>query len=401
MRVLTLGIDGYLGWSFAKHLGHAKPDYELAGVDCYHRRDWVSSVGGQSITPIRKMTDRLSAYVERYGKPIRYWRGDICDYGFLCNVIRTFKPDAVVHLAEQPSAPYSMMSVETAVETHNNNLNGTLNLLHVLRDYAPDCNLIKLGSMGEYGVPNTDIPEGMFELEFRGRKTTAMFPRRAGSLYHLTKVHDTNNVEFACRAWGLRSIDIMQGVVYGIRVDGEDTWDERLCTRFDVDAVFGTAIHRFCAQAVVGEPITVYGTGKHKRAFLPLRDAMRCITIGIENPPIAGKYMTWNQFDSAHTMNDLANMVASVYSDMMNKEVPIAHLENPREGGEVADEHYYNPDRDILPSFGYEPSGDLKQDVTSMLKDLMRYKDRIKARRYVLLPDVRWDGSREVTKVID
>ena len=738
MRVLILGLDGYLGWSLAKHLA-ATTNHTVAGVDNYNRRDWVAGVGGHSATRLPSMSARLEAFTQAYNRSVRFYRGDLRDGEFVDEVIRSFKPDAVVHLAEQPSAPYSMMSRRACVETHDNNLNGTLNLMFALRDHAPEAHLIKLGcyddqtevltergwiffsemdasdrvccleadtekivyqtptsivsyphagkmlkiesksvdcmvtpnhrvvfrrlknngvgeievehaenlpdidfmvprggawvipdvstfavpatsirgpggrefeqnpvplpmdkwlaffglwvadgtirrrggrpvvvrisvkkerkvtavraairamevyhwtecekptgavefdisnaqlaeylsmfgsarqkyiprqlltdcsarqmkilfdalvegdghrnddgkaisyystsdrllgdiqelslkigmtaqlclyekgerhdrylsfgtrnidtmikkekrqwvnydgdvycctvpagiimtrrngkvcwsgnTMGEYGTPDVDIPEGEFELEFRGRHTHATFPRRPGSFYHCTKVHDTVNVKMACRVWGLRSTDIMQGVVYGLRTEHEheNSFNPLLATRFDFDAVFGTAINRFCAQAAIDHPITVYGNGEHKRGFLPLDDAMQCLTIALDNPPTLGEYRTWNQFDRVYTINDLAKAVLGCSKS------EIIYLQNPRAGGEYAGEHYYNPDRNKLTALGYEPSSsDIANDIGDMVGDLRTFcKRRIEMKRDIMMPDVQWSGARGVIR---
>ncbi|HKQ33242.1 MAG TPA: NAD-dependent epimerase/dehydratase family protein, partial [Thermodesulfobacteriota bacterium] len=280
MRVLIAGVDGYLGWPLAMYLtarGHT-----VAGADNYFRRDWVQEMGSQSATPIRRMTERLEAFRESFGTNLRFFKGDLSSYNFVENVFKSFRPEAVVHLGEMPSAPYSMIDVEHTAWTQVNNIVGTLNMLYAMRDICPESHLVKLGTMGEYGTPNIDIPEGFFEIEYRGRKDRLPFPRQAGSWYHQSKVHDSNNVMFACRVWGLRSTDVMQGVVYGTRID-EMADDERLLTRFDFDQCFGTAINRFCCQAVVGDPISPFGKGHQKRGFLALRDSMQCLTIAVEN----------------------------------------------------------------------------------------------------------------------
>jgi UDP-sulfoquinovose synthase len=392
MRVLILGIDGYLGWSLAKHLA-ANTNYQIGGVDNYNRRDWVANIGGHSATRIARMSDRLEELTKTFGTAVRFYRGDMRDPDFVDEVIRSYKPDAVVHLAEQPSAPYSMMSRRACIETHENNVNGTLNLMFSLRDYAPDAHMIKLGTMGEYGTPNVDIPEGEFELEFRGRMTPAMFPRNPGSFYHATKIHDTVNTRLACRVWGLRATDIMQGVVYGLRCEHEkdDAYNAVLATRFDFDAVFGTAINRFCAQAAIDAPITVYGSGEHKRGFLPLRDAMQCLTIALNRPPKQGEYRTWNQFDQVYGINDLAFYVAAA-NRVRSKVVSIP---NPREGGERTEEHHYNPDRSKLVDLGYVPTGDMRVDIHWLINDLKtQCRERIEMKRDVMMPDVQWNGKR-------
>ncbi|MCC7049850.1 MAG: NAD-dependent epimerase/dehydratase family protein, partial [Alphaproteobacteria bacterium] len=256
MRVFIAGVDGYLGWPLALHL--VERGHSVAGMDNFLRRALVAEIGSQSATPIRSMAERRNALRENFGVDLSFYEGNLCDYDSVVQALADFRPDAVVHLGEMPSAPYSMIDVHHAVFTHQNNLTGTLNLLFALRDHAPQAHLVKLGTMGEYGTPNIDIPEGFFEIEFRGRKERLPVPCQPASMYHLTKVHDSNNVRFACRTWGLKSTDIMQGVVFGTRIDAMGG-DERLFTRFDFDQSFGTAINRFCAQAVIGLPLTPFG----------------------------------------------------------------------------------------------------------------------------------------------
>lgn len=388
MKVFIAGIDGYLGWSLAVYLG-AK-GHEVSGVDTYFRRDWVAEMGSQSATPIRRMTERLEAFNEHFGNNLQFRRVDLQDFNAVLNCFKTFRPEAVVHLGEMPSAPYSMVDVEHCVFTHQNNLIGTLNILYAMREVCPEAHLVKLGTMGEYGTPNIDIPEGFFEIEYRGRKDTLPFPRQAGSWYHQTKVHDSNNVMFACKLWGLRSTDIMQGVVFGTRID-EMGFDERLLSRFDYDQSFGTAINRFCAQAVIGHPLTPFGKGHQRRGFLPLRDSMQCLTLALHNPPQVGEYRVFNQFEEVYDITDLAMKVQKV-AQSMGLEVQIRNIENPRREME---EHYYNPDHRHLLELGYRPTHDVEAEIRIMLQDLIKYRDRIEARKEALIPDIRWDGRRE------
>jgi UDP-sulfoquinovose synthase len=300
-----------------------------------------------------------------------------------------------VYLGEMPSAPYSMIDVHHAVFTQTNNVTGTLVSLFAMKEAVPDCHLVKLGTMGEYGTPNVDIPEGFFEIEYRGRKDKMMFPRKAGSWYHQSKVHDTNNVEMACRFWGLRSTDIMQGVVYGTRID-EMGDDERLLTRFDFDQSFGTAINRFCAQAVVGLPLTPFGKGTQRRGFLPLRDSMQCLSLAIENPPERSEYRTFNQFEETYSVNELAETVQRVGNEF-DLDVGIRRIENPRMESE---EHYYNPDHQHLLDLGYKPTHDMNAELRLVFKDLIRYRDRIETRKYSSFPDIRWDGTRRESQYL-
>jgi UDP-sulfoquinovose synthase len=393
VRVFIPGVDGYLGWALAQHL--VKRGHEVAGADCYLRRDWVAEMGSQSATPIRRMSDRLEAFRENFGSNLRFFRGDITDPHFVMNIFRHFRPDAIVHLGEMPSAPYSMIDVHHAVFTHKNNLIGTLNILFAMRDICPEAHLVKLGTMGEYGTPNIDIPEGYFTIEYRGRTDTLPFPRQAGSWYHQTKVHDSNNMMMACRHWGLRATDIMQGVVYGTRIDAMGD-DERLVSRFDFDQCFGTAINRFCSQAVIGEPLTPYGKGHQKRGFLPLRDSMQCLTLAVENPAKEGECRVFNQFEEVYDITELAQKVQKV-GNSLGLKIEIRNLENPRK---ELEEHYFNPDHKHLLDLGYKPTSDIEGELKVLFTDLMKYKTRIEARREALIPDVRWSGAREPVKYV-
>ncbi|HVU11813.1 MAG TPA: NAD-dependent epimerase/dehydratase family protein [Phototrophicaceae bacterium] len=396
MKVFIAGIDGYLGWTLAQHL--TAHGHEVAGNDLYLRRQWVEEVGGQSAIPVFDMQDRLIAFRERFGKDLNFRAGSLLDYPFLRAFLADFQPDAIVHLAEMPSAPYSMIDQAHSAFTQQNNVIGSLNMLWAMREVCPKAHLVKLGTMGEYGTPNVDIPEGFFEIEYRGRKDKLPFPRQPGSFYHLTKVHDTHNTTFACRIWGLSATDIMQGVVFGTRVDamGDDP-DPRLRTRLDFDQCFGTAINRFCCQAVIDHPLTLYGSGSQTRGFLPLRDSMQCLTIAIENPPQAGEYRVFNQFEECYTIEELAEKVKQAGADV-GLSVEIEHYDNPRTEKE---QHYYNPDRQHLIDLGYQPTHDVVAECRIMLKDLMQHKDRILAKRAILVPDIRWDGTHRRSHSLD
>ena len=388
MRVFITGVDGYLGWPLSLYL--TKRGHEVAGADNYYRRDWVQEMGSQSATPIRKMTERLKAFHETFGKNLQFFKGDLANYDFIENVFKHFKPEAIVHLGEMPSAPYSMIDVNHAVWTQSNNIVGTLNILHAMRDVCTDAHLIKLGTMGEYGTPNLDIPEGFFEIEYRGRKDFLPFPKQAGSWYHQSKVHDSNNIMMACRIWNLRSTDIMQGVVYGNRID-EMGDDEQLVTRLDFDQCFGTAINRFCCQAVIGEPLSPYGKGHQSRGFLPLRDSMQCLALALENPPQSGEYRVFNQFEDVYDITDLALKVKEV-GESLGLKVEVKNLENPRKEME---DHYYNPDHSQLLDLGYKPTHDINQELKIILTDLIKYKGRIESKKEALVPDILWSGKRE------
>jgi UDP-sulfoquinovose synthase len=394
MRVFIAGVDGYLGWSLAQYL--AARGYEVAGADSFFRRRWVEEMGSWSATPVASMRERLAAFRERFGRELRFWEGDLREYGLVEAIFREFQPDAIVHFGECPSAPYSMIDVHHAVFVQTNNIITTFNLLFAMRDIRPQAHLVKLGTMGEYGTPNVDIPEGFFEVEYRGRRDRLPFPRQAGSWYHWSKVHGSNNIMFACRIWNLRATDIMQGVVFGTRID-EMGDDERLLTRLDFDQAFGTVVNRYCCQAVIGHPLTPFGKGHQRRGFLPLRDSMQCLTLALENPPQAGEYRVFNQFEEVYDVTDLALKVQKVGA-ALGLPVEVRNLENPRKEME---EHYYRPDHQHLFDLGYRPTHDVEAEMRIMLQDLMRYRDRIEAKRDVLIPDVRWDGRREKVRFLE
>lgn len=394
MKVFIPGIDGYLGWALSLYL--TKRGHTVGGADLYLRRDWVAEMGSHSATPIQDMDERLKAYKDNFSKDLWFKKGDLREYDFVLECFREFNPDAIVHLGENPSAPYSMVDVHHCNFTQINNLIGTLNILFAMKETCPQAHLIKLGTMGEYGTPNIDIPEGFFNVEYRGRKDTLPFPRQAGSWYHWTKVHDSNNIMFACKIWGLQSTDIMQGVVFGTRID-EMGDDERLLTRFDFDQSFGTAVNRYCAEAVINHPLTPFGRGHQRRGFMPLRDSMQCLTIAIENPPQKGKYRVFNQFQEVFDVTELALKVQKIGTEL-GLNVEVRNLENPRKEME---DHYYNPDHDHLLNLGYKPTHDVEQELRIMLSNLIKYKNRILEKKEVLIPDIRWDGTRRKVSFLE
>jgi len=393
MRVFIAGVDGYLGWSLAQYL--VARGHEVAGCDLLLRRKWVEEAGSHSATPIRSIEERLTAFKDNFGKELIFREGDLRDYDFVLEFFRLFQPEAIVHLGEMPSAPYSMIDVHHCNFTQTNNIVGTLNILHAMKETCPQAHLVKLGTMGEYGTPNIDIPEGFFTIEYRGRTDTLPFPRQAGSWYHQTKAHDSHNIMFACKIWGLRSTDIMQGVVFGTRID-EMGDDERLLTRFDFDQCFGTVLNRYCAEAVIGHPLSPFGAGQQKRGFLPLRDSMQCLTIAINNPPEKGQYRVFNQFEEVYSVTELAEKVKRVGNEI-GLNVQISNIENPRIEQE---QHYYNPDHRHLLDLGYEPTHNVEQELRIMLRDLSRYRSRIEEKKEVLIPDIRWDGTRRKSRFL-
>ena len=394
MRIFIAGMDGYLGWPLAQHL--AVRGHVVAGADLFLRRQWVKELGSHSATPIASMKDRLAALRELGGLEPEFWEIDLTDYASVERIFREFQPDAVAHLGECPSAPYSMIDVQHATFVQVNNVVSTFNLLFAMRDHRPNAHLLKLGTMGEYGTPNLDIPEGFFEVEYRGRRDRLPFPRQPGSFYHLSKVHGSNNIMLACKLWKLRATDVMQGVVFGTRI--EEIGDEdRLLTRLDFDECFGTVINRFCCQAVIGHPLTPYGHGHQKRGFLPLRDSIQCLTLALENPPDAGEYRVFNQFQDVYDVTELAFKVQRV-ADRLGCRVEVQNLENPRQEME---EHYYRPDHQKLLDLGYVPTRDLEGELAVMLADLMKCRQRIEAKKALLIPSIQWSGKLQKVGYID
>jgi len=391
MKILVLGSDGYIGYPLTQHL--LKEGHQVIGLDNYSRRGRVSYLGSNSLTPIKE-PDIRTKYLNTLGEYLGTIQHTLNEHSIdgLKNAIRKFSPsnnsiDAIVHLAEQPSAPWSMFNAQQAVITQRENVLGTLNLLWIMKEICPEAHLVKLGTMGEYGTPECDIPEGVVPEDCIGNiqdedhgsvaecpMSNLLFPRTPGSFYHLTKVHDTYNIHFACRNWGLRSTDIMQGVLFGLESG----------TRFDYDEYFGTAINRFCVQAIIGMPLTIYGLGQQTRGFLPLKDSIQCLIIALENPPELGEYRTLNQFENIYSINELANMVCRG-AKQLGIHASISHIPNPRK---EAEEHYYNPDHQKLFDLGYIPTTNIQGEINNLLETILPYKDQVI--KDVIMPKTNW-----------
>lgn len=389
MNILVLGGDGYCGWATALYL--SAKGHKVSTVDNFVRRQWDHELGVQTLTPIRPLAERLKAWGDLTGKNIELLVGDVTDYDFLASAIETTQPDAVIHFAEQRSAPYSMIDRKHAVSTQVNNVVGTLNLLFAIRELRPDCHLIKLGTMGEYGTPNIDIEEGYIHIEHNGRKDLLPFPKQPPSFYHLSKVHDSHNILFACKIWNLRATDLNQGVVYGTLTD-EVELDEALINRFDYDEVFGTVLNRFCAQAAVGHPLTVYGKGGQTRGFLDIRDTVRCIEIACMNPAARGECRVFNQFTEQFSVLELARMVQAA-ARKMGMPVEIDFLPPPRV---EAESHYYNAKHSKLIDLGLEPHNLSDSLLDSLMNVAIKYSDRIDSSLF--LPQVEWRNPRNVRR---
>ncbi len=385
MKVLVTGVDGYSGWPLALRL--LAEGHEVVGLDNFATRRRVREVGSWSATPIPPFPRRLAAVQAAFGRSLTFYRGDLGNYRFVDDVLARERPDAIVHLAEQRSAPYSMIDVHHAVATQVENLTGTLHLLYAIRDRCPEAHLVKMGTMGEYGTPNVEIPEGFFEIEYRGRRDTLPFPRSAGSWYHWSKVFDSGDVMYATRIWQLRSTDVMQGVIYGIRTP-EITWDA-LLTRFDFDETWGTALNRFIVQAILGLPITPYGKGGQTRGFIALEDSMQSLLLALRNPAKPGEYRVFNQFDAAYSVNQLAETVAAIAREF-GLSPTIEHPPDPRV---EAEEHFYAPQHDHLAALGYRRSRELGEVIREIFRDLRRFRRRLEAKRLQVLPRTQWRSA--------
>ncbi len=370
MRVLVLGADGYLGWPTCMYI--SERGHEVLGIDNYFRRNAARDLDSNPLVPTPDLLERAKVWEEVSGKTISVRIGDATDYSFLLSVFREFKPDAVVHYAEQPSAPYSMMDHEKATFTLRNNLLSTLNMIYAVKEVNPACHIVKLGTMGEYGTPNIDIEEGWLEIEHKGRKDKFLFPRQAGSLYHTTKIQDTDMIWLYVRLWGLRVTDLMQGPVYGISTDEADR-DERLLPNFHYDEIFGTVINRFIVQAVADYPLTVFGKGGQTRGYLNLRDTMQCVLLALTSPAREGDLRVFNQLTETFSVNQIAERIKRV-GDERGLSVQIKSIENPRV---ELEEHYYNPASTGLIELGLEPHY-LNDDIINGFFDIAeKYKSNI------------------------
>jgi len=380
MKVLVIGGDGYCGWATALYLSNQ--GYEVGILDSLVRRYWDLELGVETLTPIAPIKQRLQRWQDLTGKSIDLFVGDINNYDFLNQALHKFEPDAIVHFGEQRSAPFSMIDREHAVLTQVNNVVGTLNLLYAMREF-PDCHLVKLGTMGEYGTPNIDIEEGYITIEHNGRKDTLPYPKQPGSMYHLSKVHDSHNIHFACRIWGLRATDLNQGVVYGVLTE-ETGMDELLINRLDYDGIFGTALNRFCIQAAIGHPLTVYGQGGQTRGFLDIRDTVRCVELAITNPAQPGEFRVFNQFTEQFSVGDLALMVKKA-GQSLGLSVEINNIDNPRIEKE---EHYFNAKNTNLLNLGLQPHYLSEALLDSLLNFAVKYQHRVDHSQ--ILPKVSW-----------
>lgn len=367
MRVLILGGDGYLGWPTAMHL--SAQGHDVAVVDNYLRRNLMRDEDVDPLYIVPNLHERVRGWKELSGKDIAVYIGDLNQWDFVARIFQEFQPEAIVHYAEQPSAPYSMLRREAATLTINNNLGVTANVIFAVREFCADAHIIKLGTMGEYGTPNIDIEEGWIDIEHNGRKDKFLYPRQAGSLYHTTKIMDTDLLWYYVRMWGLRVTDLMQGPVYGIFTD-EAEQDESLLTFFSYDEMFGTVLNRFIVQAVGGHPLTVYGKGGQTRGYLNIKDTLNCVRLSLENPSDKGELRIFNQFTETFSVNELANKVQDV-GNRLGFNVEVRNIENPRK---ELEEHYYKPKHTGLLEIGLKPNILTDEVLVKMIGHVAKYK---------------------------
>ncbi len=370
MRVLILGADGYLGWPTAMHfaaLGH-----DVIAVDNYLRRSLSRDNDVEPLWNTPNLVARARIWEDQGGRPIEVRIGDLMDWYFTAKVFSETSPDVIVHYAEQPSAPYSMLDHNAGRLTLLNNLGVTANIIYATRDYCPDAHIVKLGTMGEYGTPNIDIEEGWLDVHHNGREQRFLYPRQASSLYHTTKIMDTDLLWYYVRMWGLRVTDLMQGPVYGIFSE-ESRRDDRLLTFFNYDELFGTVVNRFVVQAVAGYPLTVYGKGGQTRGYLNILDTLNCVRLSMDHPADKGELRIFNQFTETFSVNELAERVQRVGSQL-GLNVEVNNIENPRK---ELEEHYYNPKHTGLLELGLVPNLMTDEVLTEMMEKVLRYKDSI------------------------
>jgi UDP-sulfoquinovose synthase len=382
MRILVLGGDGYLGWPTAMHL--SAYGHQIAVVDNYLRRRLCRDEKVDFLYAVPDLNERAALWQSVSGHEIAVHIGDLNEWEFIAQVFEKYEPEAIVHYAEQPAAPYSMLNRKAATLTLHNNLSVTANVIFAVREFCPDAHIVKLGTMGEYGTPNIDIEEGWLDVEHNGRQHTFLYPRKAGSLYHTTKIMDTDLLWFYVRTWGLRVTDLMQGPVYGI-FNAESAPDERLLPFFNYDEIFGTVLNRFVVQAVAGYPLTVYGQGGQTRGYLNIKDTLNCVRLAVENPAETGELRIFNQFTETFSVNDLADKVRKA-GKQLALTVKIEHIENPR----IEDEaHYYNPKHTGLIDLGLTPHYLSEEVLLEMMEFVMRHKGSIQKDQ--ILRNVKWN----------
>ena len=381
MKVLILGADGYLGWPTA--MDFAERGHDVLAVDNYFRRTLMEECASLPLISAPNLAERAKLFFEVTGKEIKTQVADLRISDRMNDLVREFKPDVIVHYAEQPSAPYSMMNFDSAKLTLDNNIGVTFNLIWAVKEYAADCHIIKLGTMGEYGTPNIDIEEGWIDIEHKGRVHKALYPRAAGSLYHTTKVLDTDLLWFYVRMHGLKVTDLMQGPVYGFTTPQTELHPD-LGTCFSYDDIFGTVVNRFLVLAVAQLPLTVYGGGGQTRGYLNLIDTLQCIQLASESPVEAGELRIMNQFTETFSVLDIAEKI-KLAAKQHSIDVTVKSIPNPRIESE---DHYYNPVHSSFSKLGIQPTLMTSTILGNMIEKLIQSKDRIDVK--LVQPRVSW-----------
>ena len=381
MKILVLGGDGYLGWPTALYL--SRRGHQVGVLDNFARRGYDLEMGVDSLVPIVGLQQRIRRWHEISDLTIDLFVGDLTDPTFVNDTLSSFQPDAVVHFAEQRSAPYSMIDRKHAVYTQVNNVAGTLNLLYAIAEQNRDIHLVKLGTMGEYGTPNIDIEEGFIEITHKGRTDVMPYPKQPGSFYHLSKVHDSQNIMFACRIWDIRATDLNQGIVYGHETE-ETGLHPDLATRFDYDGVFGTVLNRFCVQAVTGHPLTVYGSGGQTRGMLNILDTLACVELALDNPAEPGEFRVFNQFTESYSVSEMADLVVAEFSGD-------AVIDHPRDPRVEKQDHYYRAAHTKLLDLGMVPHLLTSSVIQSILALAEKYKANVDPE--AIRPTVEWRST--------
>ena len=384
--VVVMGCDGYIGHALTLRL--LNKGYKVIGIDDFQRRDNVKDMGSFSATDIQDPAQRHELFKQIGDFDFADLSID-CEYDIMVDVLKDKEIHAIINLAQQPSAPFSLKSREHAIDTSENNLMGTLNVLYFMKQYAQYAHLVQIGSMGEYDhACGVDIAEGTFDFDFMDRTAkNAIFPRRPGSFYHASKVASTYYIDCACRWWGLNATDIMQGVVYGNWTSEIERYNSH--TRLDSDECFGTVVNRFIVQSVLGEDLTVYGQGDQQRGYIALNDSIQCLMLAIENVPRVDRYRTWNQFDTVHTINEIAYLVSYVAFENHGLKTSIDHFPTPR--AEKTDEfEHYNVYTDKLKKLGFRRTRRIINEVDFSLKTLLPIKDDLFPLKAVVFPEIQW-----------
>lgn len=384
MKILILGGDGYIGWPATIHF--ANLGHEVMTVDNYIKRHWEDIVNVKPLINLKPLKERVDIYNQQNNTNIQFSLIDLTNNKTVYNLFDQFTPDAIIHYGEQPSAPYSMIDREKAIESQTNNVNGTMNILFAMKKYCPDAHLIKLGTMGEYGTPNIDIEDGWIEINHNGRKDRMLYPKKPGSFYHLSKVHDSHNIEFCCRIWGLKATDLNQGIVYGI--NSKNTNTSEYSTSFHYDSIFGTVFNRFISQVATNKKMTVYGNGSQTRTYLNLNDSLQCAEIAVNNPPAKGEFRVLNQYTESFSVMELAELIKDSLGSKTGADIEL--LPNPRIEQE---NHYYNPTNKAFIELGLSPNKLNQNFILEFYETITKFSNYINQSYFY--PNVKWDNKEK------